>query len=84
MAKEELEGDFLEFEEEGEVNLEEELVSALQEIDRIKLKSKKEKEILMKYEKIEPDSGYLIKLKIELQESRKMEDILRREIKEKN
>ena len=51
MAKEELEKDLLEFEEEGEVDLEGELVSSLKEIDRIKLKTRKRKEILLKHVK---------------------------------
>ena len=41
MAKEELQGFLLEDEEEGEVDLEGELRSALEEIDRIKLKCRK-------------------------------------------
>ena len=43
MAKEELEEDFLEFEEEGEVDLEGELVSALKEIDIFKIHTGKQK-----------------------------------------
>ena len=41
MAIEELEGFLLEDEDEGEVHLEEELRSALEEIDRLKLKCRK-------------------------------------------
>ena len=84
MAKEELEEDLLEFEDEGEVDLEGELISALEEISRLKLKSKKHKDTLLKYAKTKPDLEDLIKLNIELEESRKIEDIMKREIKEKN
>ena len=60
------------------------MISALKEIERLKLNSKKHKDIPLKYEKKELDLEYLIKLKVELEESRKIEDILKREIKEKN
>ena len=49
MAIEELEGLLLEDEEEGEVDLEGELRSALEEIDRLKLKCRKQNDILLKY-----------------------------------
>ena len=50
MAIEEFEGLLLEDEEEeGEVDLEGELRSALEEIDRLKLKFRKQKDILLKY-----------------------------------
>lgn len=84
MAKEELEEDILEFEDEGEENIEGELISALEEISKLKLKSKKQKEILLKYAKTERNSEDLVNLKIELEESKKTEVILRKEIKEKN
>ena len=56
MDKEELEYDLLESDEEGEVDIEGELISALKESERLKLMSKKHKWILLKYSKIEPDS----------------------------
>ena len=62
IAKEELEKDLLEFEEQGEVDLDGELVSALKEIDRFKLKTRKQKEILLKHVKEEPISKYFIRL----------------------
>ncbi len=37
--------------EEAEVNLESELINALEEIDRLRQKKKKQKELLIKYEK---------------------------------
>ena len=49
MAKEDLEVFLLEDEAEGEVDLEGELRSALEEIDRLKLKCRKQKDILLKY-----------------------------------
>lgn len=66
MAKEDLEEDLQEFEAEGEVYLEGELIGALEEIDRLQLKSKKHKEILLKYGKTKPYLKDIIKLKIEL------------------
>ena len=56
MAIEELEGLLLEYEEEGEVDLEGELRSALEEIDRLKRKSIKQKDILLKYVREEKNS----------------------------
>ena len=76
LTNKELEEDLLEFEEEGEVDREGELVSALKEIDRLKLKTRKQKEILLKHVKEEPKFEDFIKLKIELVEARKLEDIL--------
>ena len=81
MVKEELEGFLLEDEEEGEVDLEGELRSSLEEIDRLKLKCKKQKDIFLKY--VKPDSKYLIQLKVELLEAKKVEDILLKKIKDK-
>ena len=57
MAIEELEGLLLEDEEEeGEVDLEGELSSALEEIDRLKLKLRKQKDILLKFVREEENS----------------------------
>ena len=56
MAIEDLEGLLLEEEEEGEVNLEGELRSALEEIDRLKLKCRKQKDILLKCVREEKNS----------------------------
>ena len=49
MAEEDSKGFLLEYEEEGEVDLEGELRSALEEIDRLKLECRKQKDILLKY-----------------------------------
>ena len=67
MAKEEFEWFLLEDEEEGEIDLEGELRSALEEIDRLKHKCRKQKDILLKYVKEVPNSEDLIQLKVELE-----------------
>ena len=76
MAIEELEGLLLEDEEEGEVDLEGELRSALEEIDRLKLKCRKQNDMLLKYVREEKNLEVLIQLKVELEEAKKVEDIL--------
>ena len=83
MAIEEIEGLLLEDEEEGEVDLKGELRSALQEIDRLKLKCRKKKYILLKYVREEQNSEVLIQLKVELEEAKKVEDMLLKQIKGK-
>ena len=70
--------------EEAEVDLEGELICALEEIDRLKQKKRKQKELLRKYEKYE--LGYndiLISLKIKLEEAKRIEDILKQQLSEK-
>ena len=85
MAIEDLEGLLLEDEEEeGEVDLEEELRSALEEIDRLKLKCRKQKEILLKCVKEEQNSEVLRQLKVKLEEAKKIEDMLLQQIKDKS
>ena len=64
MGKEVLEEDPLEFEDESEVDLEGELISSLEEIERLKVKFRKQKDILLKYVKEEPNSENLIQLKV--------------------
>ena len=83
MAIEELEGLLLEDEEEGEVDLEGELRSALEEIDRLKLKCRKQKEILLKYVREEKNSEVLMQLKVELEEAKNIEEMLLKQIKDK-
>ena len=82
MVIEELEGFLLEDEEEGEVDLEGELWSALEEIDRLNLKCRKHKVILLKYVREEQNSEVLIQFKVELEEAKKVEDILLKQIKD--
>ena len=84
MPKEESEGFLLEDEEEGEVDLEGELRSALEETDRLKIKCRKQKDILLKCVKEVPNLEDLIQLKVELEEAKKVEDILLKKIKDKH
>ena len=56
----------------------------MEEIDRLKLKCRKKKDIFLKYVKEEPSSENLIQLKVELEEAKKVEDILIKKIKDKN
>lgn len=68
-------------EEEGDVDLARELISALEEIDRLKEKNKKHKEIMLKYVKEDPKPKELIQLKFELEEAKKVEDVLLQQLK---
>lgn len=71
-------------EEEAEVDFEGELISALEEIDRLKQKKRKQKELLRKYVKYEHGSNdILISLKIELEEAKKIEYILKEQLSKK-
>ena len=70
--------------EEAEVDLEGELICALEEIDRLKQKKRKQKDLLNKYEKYEHGSNdILISLKIKLEEAKRIEDILKQQLSEK-
>ena len=55
----------------------------MEEIDRLKLKCRKQKDILLKYIREEQNSEALIQLKVELEEAKKVEDILLKKIKDK-
>jgi hypothetical protein len=68
-------------EEEAVVDLEGELVSALEEIDRLRSKNRKLKQVLTQFEK-EPDEESAL-LKVELEEAKKIEDILKQQLSEK-
>jgi hypothetical protein len=68
-------------EEEAVVDLEGELVSALEEIDRLRSKNRKLKQVLTQFEK-EPDEECAL-LKVELEEAKKTEDILKQQLSEK-
>ena len=75
MAIEDLEGEYAESDlndEEAEVDMEGELISALEEIDRLMLKKRKQKQLLTQYEKNvkEPSADYAL-IKLELEESKK-------------
>ena len=65
--------------EESMVDMEGELISALEDIGRLILKKRKQKQLLMQYEKNgkEP-SEHISLLKLELEEEKKIEDILKK------
>jgi hypothetical protein len=65
-------------EEEVVVNMEGELISALEEIDRLRIKNRKQRQLLIQFEKDskEPDED-LVLLKVELEEAKKIEEILK-------
>jgi transposase InsO family protein len=71
-------------EEEVVVDMEGELISALEEIDRLRIKNRKQRQLLIQFEKDskEPDED-LVLLKVELEEAKKIEDILKRQLSEK-
>ena len=65
------------------VDMEGELISALEEIDRLKLKKRKQKQLLMQYEENgKKPSEDLALLKLELEEVKKIEDILKQQLTE--
>jgi hypothetical protein len=70
--------------EEVVVDLEGELISALEEIARLRFKKKKKKQLLMQFEKDskKPDEDFAL-LKVELEEAKKIEDILKQQLSEK-
>jgi len=71
-------------EEEVVVDMEGELISALKEIDRLRLKKRKQKVLFMKYEKDgHGPNDTTIYLKIELEEAKKIEDTLRQQLSSK-
>ena len=67
--------------EEDMVDMEGELISALEEIDRLRLKKRKLKQLLMQCEKNgKKPSEDLSLLKLELEEAKKIEDILKKQL----
>jgi hypothetical protein len=70
--------------EEAVVDMEGELISALEEIDRLKIKNRKQKQLLIQFEKEnkKPDEDFAL-LKVELEEANKIEDILKQQLSEK-
>jgi hypothetical protein len=64
--------------EEAVVDLERELISALEDIDRLGLKKRKKKQLLIQFKKgtKKPDEDFSL-LKVELKEAKKIEDILK-------
>jgi hypothetical protein len=70
--------------EEAVVDMEGELISALEEIDRLRIKNRKQKQLLIQFEKDskQPDEDFAL-LKVELEEAKKIEDILKQQLSEK-
>jgi predicted nucleic acid-binding Zn-ribbon protein len=70
--------------EEVVVDMEGELISALEEIDRLKIKNRKQRQLLKQFEKDnkEPDED-LVLLKVELEEAKKIKEILKQQLSEK-
>ena len=67
--------------EEAMVDMEGELISALEEIDRLRLKKRKQKRLLTQYEKnVKEPSVDCVLIKLELEESKKKEDVLRKQL----
>jgi hypothetical protein len=70
-------------EEEFVVDMEGKLISALEEIDRPRLKKRKQKQLLMQFKKNSREpSEDLVLLKVELEEAKKIEDILKQKLSE--
>jgi hypothetical protein len=70
-------------EEEDVVDLEGELISSLEEIDRLRSKKRKLKQLLTQFEEDskKPDEDFSL-LKVELEEAKKIEDILKQQLSE--
>jgi hypothetical protein len=66
------------------VDMEGELISALEDTNRLRIKNRKQRQLLIQFEKDskEPDED-LVLLKVELEEANKIEDILKRQLSEK-
>ena len=64
--------------------MEGELISALEEIDRLRIKNRKQKQLLIQFEKDskQPDEDFAL-LKVELEEAKKIEDILKQQLSKK-
>ena len=87
MAIEDLEGEYDESDMNNEdviVDMQGELISALEEIDRLRLKKRKQKKLLMHYEKnVKEPSAYCILLKVELEEAKKISNVLKEQLSQK-
>jgi hypothetical protein len=70
--------------EEAVVDMEGELISALEEIDRLRCKKRKQKRLLMQFKMNDkkPDEDFAL-LKVELEEAKKIEYILKQQLLEK-
>jgi hypothetical protein len=71
-------------EEETVVDMEGELISALEEIHRLRIKNRKQKQLLIQFKKDskQPDEDFSL-LKVELEEAKKIEDIMKQQLSEK-
>ena len=71
--------------EEFVVDLEAELINALEEIDRLILKKRKQKQLLIQFKKgNKKPNEYFALLKVELEEAKKIEYILKQQLSKKN
>jgi chromosome segregation ATPase len=70
--------------EEDVVDMEGELISALEEIDRLRIKNRKQKQLLTQFKKDSKklDEDFAL-LKVELEEAKKTEDMLKQQLSEK-
>jgi hypothetical protein len=66
------------------VDMEGELISALEEIDRLRCKKRKQKQLLIHFKMNgkKPDEDFAL-LKVELEDAKKIEDILKQQLSEK-
>ena len=67
--------------EKGMFDMEGELISVLEDIDRLKLKKRKHKQLLLQYKKNgkEPSEDIAL-LKLELEEEKKIEELLKQQL----
>ena len=70
--------------EEVVVDMEWELISALEEIDKLRIKNRKKKQLLIQFQidSKQPDEDFAL-LKVELEEAKKIEEILKQQLSEK-
>jgi hypothetical protein len=70
--------------EEYVVDMEGEMISALEEIDRLRIKNRKQKQLLIQFEKYSKQLNEdFALLKVELEEEKKIQDILKQQLLEK-
>ena len=70
--------------EEAVVDMEGELISALEEIDRLRIRNRKQRQMLIQFEKDNKKPGEdLVLLNVELEEAKKIEEILKQQLSEK-
>ena len=68
-------------EEEYMVDIEGELTSALEKIDKLRLKTRKHKQLLLQYKRNDKEpSEDIALLKLELEEAKKIEDLLKQQL----